>query len=162
MDMLVKNTRSKGQNDLACNINIGNKNAQQGVAMLEVMIAIFVVALGFMALIKLQMDTLVNVGESHRRYVAAYLAQDMGERIRANSLNIAAYSDDSCGGICATDYAEWDAALADARNALPGGEGTVSIGASVATITVSWDERRVLQDNGKASFVMEVPIYVTK
>lgn len=159
-----------------------NIKKQNGIAMLEVLMAIVVVAFGFMALLKLQVSSLNNVVASNQRYVAASLASTMGERIRANAFAPAAggaspivgyqgvdtASNDMCGssGIVATDVCEWSTEISNARNALPSGSGRIDIDGLNAVIRISWSEkRRNAKDSGgtvidieTASYFLEVPI----
>jgi type IV pilus assembly protein PilV len=133
---------------------------QSGIAMLEVIIAIAVVAFGFFALLKLQITTLSNINIANQRYVAANLAVDMGERIRANSSNYASYTNSGCGGVCGVDYTDWNNALSNSRNSLPNASAKVETTTSPSVIiTISWDEKTPTGVE-VATYSLEVPINV--
>lgn len=145
-----------------------HKHKQQGVALLEVLIAIGVMAFGFLALLMLQITSLNNVTAANQRYVAAELAQTMGERIRANFRRLGDYGSvdtrtftQNCSSGCAivkTDIYRWKTSIESAQNALPGGYGTVSILNKNATVEIVWQEKRDKQTSTQARYVLEVPI----
>ena len=98
------------------------RNAQKGVGLIEVMIACFVIALGFLAVLKLQMVNMGNMGSAKDHYAASIVANDMADRIRANSASIASYDKmDSapaatactpfCAAVVDTDKSQWKTAV---------------------------------------------------
>lgn len=145
------------------------QSRQQGVALLEVLIAVVVIAFGFLALLKLQITSLNNVVASNQRYVAAELSQTMGERIRANFSGLVDYNGldtrnfgKDCSSGCAqvkdNDAYAWKKSLQDAQDALPGGYGTVAINGQNAVIEIVWQEKRNKQAATEERFFLEVPI----
>ncbi len=66
--------------------------AQQGVGMLEVMIAVLVLAIGILGIAALQAITLKNTGSSAARTQAAIQAYSMLDIIRSDRLNAGTYN----------------------------------------------------------------------
>lgn len=143
--------------------NIEGKLSQKGIGLVEVLATLAVIAFGFLALLKLQAQTVNNVTETNQRYVASILAQDMGERIRANSQRASDYTmsdfntkSNSCDDICEDDIDEWLANISDPVNALNGGEGKIVYnGSDEVTIEVSWSQKGTTD---RAFFILAVPI----
>ncbi len=145
-----------------------NAGFQQGASLIEVLVATFVMAIGFLSMLALQMQNLSDVSESNRRYVAQILAQDMGERIRANSERASDYNmtdwgakGADCDSICESDMNEWLASIKDdgnnGVNALLSGQGKVSVNATtlLATVEIRWKEK----DNASfQTYSLEVPV----
>src|SRR5690606_6617322 len=107
------------------------RRTQKGVGLLEVLIAVVIVAIGLLGLAGLQTVSLqLNQGALVRSQ-ASNLAYDITERIRANWADAAAYSigldDDpeaSPSTLAAADVKEWRDALAAT---LPDGTGSVNV-----------------------------------
>lgn len=146
-----------------------NTKKQQGVAMMEVLIAIVVIAFGFMALLKLQLSTLNNVTASNQRYIAASLAHSMGDMLRVNAANRDSYngadtnvfSKDCSSSTCSlyeNDMYEWKRSINDAAQALPEGRGTILVNAGRAVISLYWKEKRSIHNVENASFQLEVQV----
>ncbi|WP_455203805.1 type IV pilus modification protein PilV [Kaarinaea lacus] len=131
---------------------------QRGFTLIEVLIAIVVLAIGLLGLAGLQASSLKNNTSAYTRSQAQLLAYDMLDRLRANREGVknGAYdnllgttpTDPSCitsgcsvAALAQHDAFEWSALL---NNTLPSGVGrVVGNGAgSVFTITVMWDDER--------------------
>jgi type IV pilus assembly protein PilV len=125
--------------------------AQAGMTLIEILVAIVVLAIGLLGLAGLQLKGIqVNQGSTWR-WQAAALAEDLADRIRADQAgavagyyNITAGAPVTTAGNAATQAAvsEW---LARVRS-LPGGSADVAAYAGGAanqlTISVSWDDSR--------------------
>ena len=68
------------------------REAQQGVGMLEVMIAVLVLAIGILGIAALQSITLKNTGSSASRTQAAIQVYSMLDIIRADRANLGTYN----------------------------------------------------------------------
>lgn len=137
---------------------------QSGFTLLEVLIAMLVLAVGLFALAALQVFSMRTTGSAYQRSVATWTAQDILERIRSNSGELANYSSDfseyitsqenltkDCEGVglvCSAadlktyDMETWKISLA---NELPGGEGKVTVDQTVpdfpvVVVTVRWKD----------------------
>lgn len=132
-----------------------------GFTMLEVLVAIFVLAIGLLGLAGLQGNSLKNNTSAYTRSQAQLLAYDMLDRMRANSQGVSdgnyndlfdlfgvVPTDPNCISsgcsvmeLAQNDAFEWSGLLSQT---LPSGAGRV-IGngaGSIFTITVMWDDAR--------------------
>ena len=133
-----------------------------GFTLIEVLIAMLILAFGLLGLAGLQTTGLRNNLSAYNRSQATQLAYDMADRMRANiadagTLGASVYTTVALGdavaqGSCITvatacsaaqmaqqDLFEWNQNL---TNILPGGQGTIAVAASLFTITVNWDDDR--------------------
>ena len=131
---------------------------QRGDTMIEVLVTIIIIAVGVLGTAALQVTTLKNLSSSHSASVAAIVAQDFAERMRANPVaalagnydhSVAPTTTTDCvGSPCAdvADLAAYDIETwwAQLTAVLPSGTGSVDqIGTSnIYLLTVRWDEDR--------------------
>ncbi len=149
-------------------LNLTNMKTNAGFTLIEVLIAMVILAVGLLGLAALQATSLRNDQSAYNRSQATQLAYDMADRIRANpvesfdrayavpnTLAASAYavavplaqaSCDSSPGctpalMAQNDRQQWNANIA---NTLPRGTGTVTVNAPnrTFTITVTWDDNR--------------------
>ena len=116
-----------------------NLHSQKGVGLIEVLVAVLVLAVGLLGLAGLQTQSLRFNNEAYFRTQATLLAMDMADRLRSNfetaRTNTAVYtftksetvpsgtkdcSSNECSGteIAAYDFAQWRARV---EEVLPGG-----------------------------------------
>lgn len=125
---------------------------QQGFTLLEVLVAVLILALGLMGLGGLMASSLKNNQSSYQRSIATWLAYDIVDSMRANQANLSSYnlalSGSAPGGstTAALDLQNWRANLA---NGLPAGTGSVAFaatagggGTGMVTVTVQWNDAR--------------------
>ncbi len=130
---------------------------QRGDTMIEVLVTIIILAVGILGTAALQVTTLKNLSSSHSASVAAILAEDFSERMRANpteALNNAyvhgaapgAFPDcvaDACtmAQLATYDVGSW---WQQVTAVLPSGTGQVTRNAGTNTfvLTVRWDDDR--------------------
>jgi type IV pilus assembly protein PilV len=141
-------------------------NPQQGFTLLEILVAIVVLSIGLLGLAALQAVSLNNNQIAYYRSIASQQAYDMADRIRANSVGVAAGNynaltatipaDPDCmTNVCSAanmaiaDHAQWNT---NNQRLLPAGVGTVTGAAGIFTITVSWSEKTAV-GNVTQSFV---------
>ena len=119
-----------------------------GYSLIEVLVALFVLALGVMGAAALQMNALKFNQTSSVRTQATFLAYQMTDRMRANrkAARDGAYvqamsaSKPTGSSVAQTDIAEW---LTDIEAQLPnGGDGAIAQNGDVFTVTVQWSEAR--------------------
>ena len=127
-----------------------NKNA--GFTLVEVLVAMVVLAIGLLGLAGLQGVTLKNNQSAYNRSQATQMAYDIVDRMRANQEGEASYltasaAEPSCLTItgCTSiemaknDVSEWQAAI---TAILPSGVGTIALVAGLYTVTINWDDNR--------------------
>jgi len=136
------------------------KCKQSGTSLIEVLVTLFVMAVGLLGLASMQMISTKNINNSQFRSLATDYAYDMAERMRANRAGVEAgnYTNLSTSGATATtcnsctisqiallDQYEWSQAITQGviSGGLPSGSGAVS--GSVATgrydISLQWNEQ---------------------
>jgi len=126
-----------------------------GFTLIEVLIAMLVLAVGLLGLAGMQATSLRNNQSAYNRSQATQLAYDLADRMRANVAGKATYTSISpisnatakancknTTGCTPADMAEndlkqWsDAVIA----ALPNGTGTITVTTGVYTIAITWDD----------------------
>ncbi|WP_103074513.1 type IV pilus modification protein PilV [Solilutibacter silvestris] len=120
---------------------------QAGVGMIEVMVAVLVLAIGILGIAALQAITLKNAGSSAERTQALVHVYEMGDVLRANRTRLTAF--DTGGYMCKADaVASTDPVLKDWLDRLttdvsPSACGTVSCnGGTLCDVGVRWDDTR--------------------
>jgi type IV pilus assembly protein PilV len=121
--------------------------------MVEILVTIFVLAIGLLGLAGLQATGLKNNQSAYLRTVAMQQAYDMADRIRANPGGKDAGDYDAISGTpsdpgcitsgCSTaQMAQYDAYEWNTDNAalLPSGLGTVTRSGKMFTVTLMWDD----------------------
>jgi type IV pilus assembly protein PilV len=130
---------------------------QRGDTMIEVLVTIIILAIGVLGTAALQVTTLKNLSSSHSASLAAILAEDFSERMRANPAEALAdaYVHDTDPGAfpdCVADACS-DAQLAaydigvwwqQLTTMLPSGRGQVTRtgGTNTFVLTIRWDDDR--------------------
>lgn len=138
-------------------------NKVSGFTLIEILIAMVILAVGLLGLAGLQATGLKNNQSAYYRSLATQLAYDMADRIRANIAEadkfdtstyitvdpVDASAQDDCNEVSVnctiadlaeSDLFEWNAALA----ALPSVEASITTDAATRTftITIAWDDRK--------------------
>jgi type IV pilus assembly protein PilV len=131
-----------------------NKNA--GFTLIEVLIAMVVLAVGLLGLAGLQATSIKNNLSAYNRSQATLLAYDLADRMRANVAGKATYTTIlpsaatlksncltttgcSLADMAENDLFEWNLAV---TTTLPSGVGTIANAAGVYTVTINWDDNR--------------------
>lgn len=140
---------------------------QNGSSLMEVMVSLFVLAIGLMGILAMQVKS-IQFGQSADTYSRAMnLANDIAERIRTNPKNVTAYAAEdipetaptNCkngelsAACSASDLVKWDLFnwSETVKNTLPVGTGSIVLktqgGKTYLQVTVSFDDSRA---NGTA------------
>lgn len=124
-----------------------NRQLQQGLTLLEVLVTMVVLALGLLGYAGLHLASLKNSASAYQRSQATILAYDIIDRMRVNRVqavggayNVAIAGSGGGSGIAADDLSDWKATLGQA---LPGGDGAISVDANGnALIQIQWSDKR--------------------
>jgi len=136
---------------------MGKRKYCKGVSLIEVLVAVIILAFGLLGLAGLQSVSLRNNNSAMMRTQATYLAQDIIDRMRVNKT--AAIDDMSYEQPMATatptvavnstlDVIDRNAWLTSIENTLPSGDGEIDCvdATDVCEITIQWNDRRDLNN----------------
>ena len=127
------------------------KQIQQGVTLIEAMIALLVISVGLLGIASLQITAMNQNSSSLNHSQAVWMAYNMSDRIRANISEFNTYdgadTDASAPQDCITnnctnaqmvtaDIADWATMIGN----LPGGRGIIGSNADGLLISVMWDD----------------------
>lgn len=125
-----------------------SRQGARGTTLIEVMIAIVLLAFGLLGMLELKAVGLKYTGQSDARAAAAYHAAEMFDRLRANPVRAAAGAYNLAltdpapaapNGVAQIDLAQW---RRDIAGNLPSGTGSVAVQADGTTrVVVQWGER---------------------
>jgi type IV pilus assembly protein PilV len=135
--------------------------AQAGFTLVEVLIAMVVLAFGLLGLAGLKVTSMSHSANANLRATAAIYANDMFDRLRANpqrakitnayDLALTDATPTASADVAVTDLRQWRLLLGDN---LPGGTGAVAVDAAGnAVVTVQWTERDRSAANGQRPVV---------
>jgi type IV pilus assembly protein PilV len=131
-------------------MTLRTKPNQRGATLIEVLVAVVVLAIGLLGLAGLQATSVQSNFSAYQRSQASLLASDLADRMRANRTEALtnAYVDDYAdsssshtvsGTRAQIDKAEWLNSLA---LKLPDGKGKVEKSGSTVVIHVRWNDNR--------------------
>ena len=143
-------------------MSIKIKSVQQGFTLIEVMVALLIIAVGMLGVAGMQTMGMQSGGLAAQRLSVIMKAQEIAERIRVNSSSIASYNigdaETGTNNACfnstsctAAELAEYDIYLwkQDLKTVLPNNANTTAsvivsnpnpdTKPAVVTITISWD-----------------------
>jgi type IV pilus assembly protein PilV len=110
--------------------NAQSPRLQQGVMLLEALIAILIFTIGIVAVMGMQAVSISQVSQAKYRTDASYLANQIIGKMWVDQANLATYVSSGSAGRLA-----WDATVAAT---LPQGAGTIAIAGRQVTVTVTW------------------------
>lgn len=144
----------------------GSISRQAGFSLIEILVALLVLAIGLLGMASLQSTALTMNSEARNRSQGIFLIEDISERARANRPNLASYAVSAgdapaCDpeafikneGVATDDVTEWKNSLACL---LPNGNGSVVISGQTMTVQVTWDANTDNADNGTVTMEIEI------
>lgn len=122
------------------------RQSQSGVTLLEVMIAVFISAIGVLGAAALQLNALKYTNSAVYTSQASFIAYDILDRIRASADpdSVDDYELDSTdsppsgSSLQATDLTDFSTNV----QSLPGGAGSIAVTGSTVTVNISWSESK--------------------
>ena len=139
------------------------RQSQSGVTLIEVMIAVFISAIGVLGAAALQLNALKYTNSAVYTSQASFIAYDILDRMRAaaDPASVASYELDSTdsppsgSGVIVTDLTDFSANV----QSLPSGNGSIAVSESTVTVTITWSESRaagVADATGTFSIITDV------
>ena len=106
------------------------RSAQEGVMLIEALVAILIFSVGVVAVMGMQAVSIEQVTQAKYRLDASYLANQITGKMWTDIPNLATYA--TAGS---TGRSAWDATVA---STLPNGTATITIVNTLVTVTVKW------------------------
>jgi type IV pilus assembly protein PilV len=113
-------------------IKAQTRKLQQGVMLLEALVAILIFTLGIIALMGLQAASISQVSQAKYRTDASYLANQIIGKMWVDQANLASYTSAGAAG-----RLDWDALVA---KSLPSGAGVIGVVGRQVTVTINWKQ----------------------
>jgi type IV pilus assembly protein PilV len=120
---------------------------QIGMTLIEVLVAVLILAVGLLGAVMLQLNALKYTDSSRMTSQASFIAYDMLDRIRANSgadysLRRGARAPASTATTSVRDVDQRDFEANISGLAGESGKGSVAVSADEVTVSISWDDSR--------------------
>ncbi|MDF1830390.1 type IV pilus modification protein PilV [Cycloclasticus pugetii] len=139
---------------------------QNGFSLIEVMVAVFVLAIGLLGLAGLQVASLKSNHSAQLRTEAVIHIYDIIDRMRINKQVAKAGGYDitllgaspNSGSVVDNDLFAWKNALSASLPLGPTGGGAITTVAGVTTITIQWDDSRGVNGNSTQRFSMSTEL----
>lgn len=139
------------------------RKSQLGVSLIEVMIAVFISAIGVLGAAALQLNALKYTNSAVYTSQASFIAYDILDRIRANADPdmLSGYVLDSTNtppsgsGLQDTDLTDFSTNV----QGLPAGNGSIGVSSSTVTVTITWSEGKAgasASDTGTFTVITDV------
>lgn len=118
-------------------------HAQDGMSLIEVLVALSILALGLLGAAALQIRALQHTDSARMSTQASFIAYDMLDRIRANAsadYTLATPSGGGAGTVRDQDLADFAGNVASFGG--PSAQGRISVSGQVYTVRITWDDSR--------------------
>jgi type IV pilus assembly protein PilV len=143
------------------------RGGQQGVTLIEVLVAVLITATGVLGAAALQLNSVKFNQSASTRSSAVFLANDIADRLRSNRglALIGSYDLTMDAGIPKgdtinlIDQREW---LTELSLRLPSGDGSIARNGSTFTITIQWNEARLSETREAGASDNEAFVFVTE
>ncbi|GAB2191850.1 type IV pilus modification protein PilV [Sessilibacter sp. MAH2] len=139
-----------------------NKSSQKGITLIEILVTVIILAIGFLGLASVQLLGTRNISSSNYRSLATIYAHDIVERMRSNQTGVdfGAYnntnSEDGVDPGCSPcspaelaqlDLFQWNTLMTSnpVQGGLPNGNGTIDYSDATEqfTVTITWSENTI-------------------
>ncbi|PFG51775.1 type IV pilus assembly protein PilV [Marinobacter sp. LV10R520-4] len=133
-----------------------NLKQQSGLGLIEILVAVLVLGIGILGVASTQVVSLQMTSQSQSRSQAVLLAEDMLDRVRANSRNPADYAlaagvaVGADNGACDTSFVPANATVAgndieawenNLACLLPAAQRAIEVAGNTVTITIDWNQK---------------------
>lgn len=115
---------------------VSGRQSQSGIALIESLVSVVMLAIGILAIIGLQATMNANSTEAKYRAEASFLANELLGQMWVDQINLSKYA--VASGTCSQTYASCSTWLTKVGRNLPGGSAVVVINGVDVTITVTW------------------------
>ncbi|VVP00399.1 hypothetical protein PS732_02836 [Pseudomonas fluorescens] len=134
----------------------GSKAVQQGMTLIEVLVALLILTVGLLGAAAVQLNALKYTDSSRMTSQASFIAYDMMDRIRANSgANYTITPPTSANPGNARDQDLYDFTTSIVNFGGPTATGSITLNQRVYTITITWSDARAANTaNAQRSFVL--------
>ena len=134
----------------------GSKGVQQGMTLIEVLVALLILTVGLLGAAAVQLNALKYTDSSRMTSQASFIAYDMMDRIRANSgANYTITPPTSANPGNARDQDLYDFTTSIVNFGGPTATGSITLNQRVYTITINWSDARAANTaNAQRSFVL--------
>jgi type IV pilus assembly protein PilV len=133
-----------------------SKRAQDGMTLIEVLVALVILSVGLLGAAAFQMNALKYTDSARMTSQASFIAYDMMDRIRANSAADYTVTPPTSGNASvARDQDLYDFTSNIVNFGGPTATGSITLNQRVYTITITWDDSRAANTaNSRRSFVL--------
>ncbi|MBA4272035.1 MAG: type IV pilus modification protein PilV [Pseudomonas sp.] len=134
----------------------GSKGVQQGMTLIEVLVALLILTVGLLGAAAVQINALKYTDSSRMTSQASFIAYDMMDRIRANSgANYTVTPPTSANPGNARDQDLYDFTTSIVNFGGPTATGSITLNQRIYTITITWSDARAASTaNAQRSFVL--------
>ena len=134
----------------------GSKYAQEGMTLIEVLVALLILTVGLLGAAAVQLNALKYTDSSRMTSQASFIAYDMMDRIRANSGADYTVTPPTTGNLSvARDQDLYDFTTNIVNFGGPTATGSITLNQRVYTITITWDDSRAANTpNARRSLVL--------
>lgn len=134
----------------------GSKGLQQGMTLIEVLVALLILTVGLLGAAAVQINALKYTDSSRMTSQASFIAYDMMDRIRANSgANYTVTPPTSANPGNARDQDLYDFTTSIVNFGGPTATGSITLNQRVYTITITWSDARAANTaSAQRSFVL--------
>lgn len=134
----------------------GSKIPQEGMTLIEVLVALLILTVGLLGAAAVQLNALKYTDSSRMTSQASFIAYDMMDRIRANSGADYTTTPPTSGNLSvARDQDLYDFTTNIANFGGPTATGSITLNQRVYTITITWSDARAANAaSAQRSFVL--------